>query len=165
MQPSLSDILSRTPPQVWIILAVILALGLLQLRTRNVPRSRVMILPLAMVGLSIYTLVSGFQPWGSPIGFWAAGLGIAFGVNAALIRAPSGVTHDAETDTFRVPGSIIPMLVMLGIFGMNYFVGVTRALTPSRLQEPDFRMLVCGGLGLLTGLLVSRAARTLRVAK
>lgn len=165
MLPSFTDIVARTPSQVWIILAVILGLGLMQMRTRDVPRSRVMILPLAMIGLSLYTIVSGFQPWGAPIGFWAAGLGIAFGIDAVLIRSPRNVSFDAATDKFRVPGSITPMAIMLAIFAVNYFVGVTRALTPARLADPDFRMLVCGGLGILSGLLVARAARTLRAAK
>ncbi len=165
MQPSLTDILTRTPPQVWAILAVILILGAMQMRRRQISESNLTIMPLAMAGLSLYTVVSSFTATGSTLGPWFAAFGIAFAVNAVLLRSPARATYDPATRKFDVPGSIVPLLVMLAIFATNYALGVTRAIAPERLADRSFSTTVCAALGLLTGLLFARAARTAKAKK
>lgn len=50
----LEPIVRNTPPWVWGLLAALLALGLSQLRSRNVSLTRITLLPLAMTGLSLW---------------------------------------------------------------------------------------------------------------
>ena len=165
IEPTLMDILVRTPPYAWVILAALVVLGVSQIKFCKLPRSRVLVLPLAMCGFALYTIISGFSPAGPAVGFWLAGAGIAFGLNEALPRSPSGVQFDPATKQFLVPGSMAPLALMLAIFSVNYGVGVMRTLSPADLAENNIRMLVCGALGLLSGLLIARAARILRTEK
>ena len=90
---------------------------------------------------------------------WFAGFGIAFAVNAVLLKSPSSATFDQQTQRFLVPGSAIPLLIMLAIFAINYAMGVTRAVQPERLADGDVRIKACAILGLLSGLLFARAIR------
>ena len=164
-QASFYDIIIRTPPQVWAILAVITLLGLMQLRERAVKETNLMLTPLAMLGLSLYTVYSNFGFTGWSLGPWFAAFGIAFAINAVILRSPARATYDATTQKFIVAGSVIPLLVMLAIFASNYILGVTRAITPATLADPTFRMQICATLGVLSGILFARSVRIAKAKK
>jgi hypothetical protein len=57
-------------------------------------------------------------------------------------------------------GSIVPLLLILLIFGSRYVAGVLNALHPELLDPQPMRVLLCAVYGALTGIL---AGRTLRV--
>ncbi len=54
------QIISRTPVWVWGLLVFLLALGLKQSRRSTLSLKRVIILPVAMTGLSVFGILSAF---------------------------------------------------------------------------------------------------------
>jgi len=56
----LIEIIKRTPPWVFVLLAALLAMGYAQSKDRTIGRGRVAILPVTMIGLSFYGVVSAF---------------------------------------------------------------------------------------------------------
>jgi len=157
----LTGILQGTPYWVWGILAVLVALGLTQVRTRRVPRFRVFILPLIMIPLSLNTIVAGFGFKPLPIVAWAAGIVLALLLNGFVLKSPQGVRFDRSTNTFEIPGSWIPLLLMMVIFCSRFALGVTRAINPALIATDTFSAAVCIILGFCSGLFAARAIKTL----
>ncbi|NOU07262.1 MAG: hypothetical protein HOO99_13890 [Hyphomicrobiaceae bacterium] len=158
----LTQILTRTPPYVWGILAVILVLGIMQLRARSVSRMQLLLMPIAMLALSIFTVASNFGTSPETVLAWLAGVGIAHTFNTTAFKSPRDVIFDGTT--YQLPGSAIPLLIMLAIFLTNYLLGVTRAMAPQILANLAFKIAICLALGTLSGLLLSRARHVLHTA-
>src|SRR5438874_10193438 len=63
-----------------------------------------------------------------------------------------------------VPGSIVPLLLMLAIFAVRFVVGAVGAVAPALAAQPPFIAIVAAALGLASGLFAARAWRILRAA-
>ena len=80
------QILQRTPIWVWPLFAALLYLGYVQSKTRSVSKQRLFALPLALVGLSLYSLFTTFGA--TRLGFAYGFLSCTFPARAhALVRA------------------------------------------------------------------------------
>lgn len=157
----LLPILNRTPPWVWGLLAALALLGLSQLRARSVSLARVAVLPVAMTALSVWGTASAF---GSPPQFtsvllaWFAAMALAVAI-AAPMAPPTGARYDAGSRTFALPGSWVPMLLILGIFLTKYVVGVELAMQPGLARDADYARVTGALYGLFSGTFIGRAAR------
>ena len=161
----LVSIVRNTPPWVWGLLAVLLALGLGQLRTREAGLARVLLMPLGMAAYSVYGLASAFG--GHPAGTLGAWLLAALLVAGASLlwrpQAPAGVRYYAGQARFHLPGSGVPLLLILGIFFTKYIVGVELALQPALARDTVFTLQVAALYGLFNGVFLARAARLWRL--
>ncbi|WHZ10718.1 MAG: hypothetical protein OJF60_001157 [Burkholderiaceae bacterium] len=162
----LMQILIHTPLWVFALFLLLLWLGLRQLLTSQLKLSRVTLLPLAMVGLSLYGVASAFgrSPGGpSALAGWAVGVALLAAI--VLLRPlPAGVRYDAARRRFIVPGSVVPLALMMGIFFTKYVVGVKLALDPALAQHADFALVVGTLYGAFSGTFAARAARLWRLA-
>lgn len=162
----LGPVVRNTPPWVWGLLATLLALGLSQLRSRSVSRTRMALMPVAMTGFSLWGTVSAFGS--SPlIAYvllaWAAGAVLMLGLIAP--QAPLAGTHyDAAARSFRVPGSWVPLALILGIFLTKYIVGVDLVMQPALARDGQYTLVIGGLYGLFSGAFAGRAARLWRLA-
>lgn len=162
----LGPIIRNTPPWVWGLLAALLALGLSQLRSRNVSLTRITLLPLAMTGLSLWGTVSAFGS--SPLlGYvllaWAVSAALILGLIAPL--APqAGTQYHAASRSFHVPGSWVPLALILGIFLTKYIVGVELAMQPTLANDGQYTLIIGTLYGLFSGAFVGRAVCLWRLA-
>ncbi len=157
------QILANTPMWVWALLAALLVLGFSQTRQRESGLPRVVILPVAMTALSVSGIVSAFGATPAVLGAWlAAALIVA---TLVLQRAvPAGTAYDAATRQFTLPGSWMPMLLILGIFLTKYAVGAATAMQPLLKLEPLFALGVTTLYGIFSGLFAGRTLRLIRLA-
>lgn len=163
----LSNIVKGTPIWVWGLLTALLALGASQLADRSPSLRRVVLVPLAMLGLAIYGMLSAFGsgPQLGPVALvWAASASVATGLMLQL-RTPAGTRFDAATASFRVPGSSMPLFLILGIFLTKYVVGIELALNPALARDASFVLPVGLLYGAFNGIFVARAMRLLRLAR
>lgn len=162
----LSAILKGTPAWVWGLLAVLLVLGINQLLARSVSLRRVTLLPLAMTGLSVYGMASAFGA--SPVLPAVLLIWLLCGAVVIALRwaqpAPAGARYDAAHKRFHVPGSALPLLLILGIFVTKYTVGVVLAMQPHLAQQLDFSVAVAALYGVFSGVFIVRASRLWRLA-
>ena len=158
------QILQRTPVWVWPLFAALLYLGYLQSKTRSVSKQRLFALPLAMVGLSLYSLFSTFSANGAGFAAWLAGGVLALLLNHVLKR-PKGVRYICATGVFTLRGSWSPLALMMAIFATRYAVAVITAIDASLRAADAF--VGCAGLayGFLSGLFLARALHAARAAK
>lgn len=156
-------ILANTPSWVWGLLAALLALGISQMFTRSASLARVMFLPAAMTGLALYGIFSVFGVNPAALLAWCAAA--ALSVPALLRRPlPARTRYDAATRRFTLPGSPLPLLLILGIFLTKYAVGVMLAMRPALGGEADFALSVAGLYGIFSGILLGRALRLWRLS-
>jgi hypothetical protein len=148
-------IISRTPSWVWLLLAVLVALGWTQTRTRQMTVVRATVLPIVMMGLSLFGVLSTFGAKALPLGAWLVALVVSAWAAKAL-GAWRGVTWSAATSRFEVPGSWLPMLIILSLFVVKFYVGVNVAMKPELKVDSQFSSIVCLIYGVFSGLFLAR---------
>ena len=165
----LTSIVRNTPYWVWSLLAALVALGSSQLFARRASPLRVCIMPVAMAAFAIYGLVTAFAH--APHGLSTAIAWLATTVSSTALAfwmhpaAPAGSRFDAPSQTFHLPGSAVPLLMILGIFLTKYIVGVELALQPSQAQDSAFVLGVASLYGAFNGIFVARLIRLWRMTR
>lgn len=155
------QVVEQTPLWVWGLLASLIVLGLAQVPQRRVGRATVLVLPVAVLAVSAFALLAAFGP--EPGAVVIATLAALFGfmLNDHVVRSPRNVRPAGDTGEFVVPGSWLPLLMIIAIFASRFAVGLARATDPAFAASWSFLTLVCGVTGISCGVLMSRAARVL----
>ena len=159
----LLQILIHTPKWVFAVFALLLWLGGKQLLAGRVSLSRTTLVPLAMVAFSAFGVSSAFGAAALPLAGWAG----ATLVLLALVLArplPHTTRYDAATRSFQVAGSVVPLVLMMGIFFTKYVVGVTLAMHPELAHQPSFALGVSTLYGAFSGIFAARALRLWKLA-
>jgi hypothetical protein len=152
----MQEIIAHTPRWVFVLFIVLLALGLQQTRGRNVSLLRLILLPLAMLGLSFYGV------WGT---FGGSTLSVACWLGAALtvalacqgIAFARGARYVAETRSIVMPGSWLPLVLMMGIFFTKYGVGIALAQHGELREAGAFVVSISLVYGFWSGIFFGRA--------
>ncbi len=163
MTTLLIEILSHTPRWVFVLFAALLVLGVQQLSARQVTLRRTAVMPLAMSGLAVYGVVSAFS--GHPVALlaWAAcTLAMAWAIQRR--PAPAGTRYDPATQQFTLPGSAVPLALMMGVFFTKYAIGATLSQAPQLAADATFAYTLSALYGLISGLFIGRAARLWKLA-
>lgn len=158
----LQQIISHTPLYVWAILAFLVYRGVLASRTRDVSIKSSVILPLAMLLLSLQGIHSAFGLDGMAPALWLLG-GLASGVLAWRLAAPGAVTADPARGTVRLRGSWLPLVLMMTIFCMKYAVAIAMGFQPALRHATMFVLPVCLLYGVFSGLFAAGLARRVTV--
>ncbi len=151
----LIQILKHTPIWVFCLFFILLSLGFLQSKTRTVNRRRVITIPCAMLVLSFFGVISAFGPIYAGLLAWFIGITAAswLGFKLGIIK---GVTYSKENQTFLIPGSWIPFILMMALFFTKYAVNVLLAMQLTIIQSAEFIVLVSCLYGCFSGLFFSR---------
>ena len=156
-------ILSNTPSWVWGLLVALLAVGWSKTRSRRVSLTRITLLPLGLGGFSLYGMVSAFGASAAVLGGWLMAMLLAQWVVTQLPQ-PAGVRYDAANRQFQLPGSWVPMALIMGIFLTRYAVGVALAMSPELKADGLFTVVIASLYGVFSGIFAGRAMRLLRLA-
>ncbi|MEO7393166.1 MAG: DUF6622 family protein [Ramlibacter sp.] len=162
----LGPIIKNTPLWVGGLLAALTWLGLSQARNRTASLARVTFMPLTMTGLSLWGTFSAFGDspmFGYVMLAWMFAATVMLAIVAPL-SAPSGTVYDATSRSYAMPGSVIPMVLILGIFLTKYVVAVELAMQPSLARDGQYTLVVGALYGVFSGIFTGRAAGLLRLA-
>lgn len=154
-------VVQNTPVWVWGLLFGLTALGLSQLRTRWMGVRRLVVMPLVMTLLSLLGTVSAFaaQPTlAMALLAWATGLVFTAWAGSRLLPAVL-LPVDRGDRSVQVPGSALPLVLMLSIFLVKYVVGVDLAMTPTLGSQPTYTVVVGLLYGVFSGVFACRAWR------
>ena len=159
----LQQILSHTPTWVFGLFAALLALGLKQTRAGTMGLLRVSLMPVAMTALSVYGTISAFGAAPAVVLAWTATAGALL---AFVVRRPlaSAVRFDATSRTLQMPGSWVPLALMMGIFLTKYFVGAVLAMQPALAGNAGFGIGFAALYGAFSGVFTGRAVRLVHLA-
>jgi hypothetical protein len=162
----LAVILRGTPGWVWALLAGLVWLGLSQSRDREASLLRIAIMPVAMMALSIWGMVSAFGAsplFGYVMLMWMFAAAASFAA-IGMTSPPRGTEYHPATRTFFLPGSWMPLLLIAGIFLTRYVVNVDVAMQPALARNGNYTLIVAAVYGLCSGIFIGRAARLWRLA-
>lgn len=167
MTDLLFAIVSHTPPQVWGVLALIVAIGLNQARTRDVAAARVIAVPAVLAVYSLWSASSAFAGAGSAmlLTAWLGGIALGAASNRVL-DLPRRCSANAD-GSFRIEGSFAPLALMLCVFLSRYVNGVATALHPALAGNTGWTMVATLVFAFPAGLFVARSRKvwaTRRVA-
>ncbi len=153
------QILKGTPIWVWAILAALIYLGSKQMTARVVRRYSVLIAPVVFLFVGLTAARRG------PVGFatWAASLIGLAAVTFFVWQPTGGARYEASGDQLHMPGSAMPMLLMLAIFLLNYVINVVLAINPSYRSQLAWQVGPALILGALSGVFIGRAATLFRM--
>lgn len=149
-------ILQHTPVWVFALLAGLITLGISQSVDRSVTLRRTAVLPVALVSLSLLGVVGSFgsQPLALPA--WAAGLASAVAALHGRIDI-SAVRFSAASRRFELPGSWLPLILMLVLFAIKFGAGVSLAMQPALRQSAAFALSASTAYGVFSGVFLARA--------
>lgn len=154
----LTQIFSHTPVWVWVLLAALIALGLSQVRDREVSLKRVTILPLVMIAFSATSVMQNAGKHPSVVLVWL----IACAVTAMLVlrsQLDSKTHYQASSGMLSVAGSWVPMFLILTIFIGKFALAVFSKVQPEVAQSLNFTTASALIFGALSGVFLGRAAR------
>ena len=125
----LLTILSHTPTFVWILLVALIGLGVRQMRPRRLGLGRVAVVPLLVIALSLANIVLGGARPGVALAIWALAFGlVAYGGGGLFaVRGARLLPGGAEVE---VPGSRVPLVLILSLFVTKYVAAVMIAMQP-----------------------------------
>ena len=153
------QILKNTPIWVWALLAALIYLGSKQFKPRVVKRYSVLIAP--VVFLFVGLMAAGRGPIG--LATWAASLLSLAAVTYFVWQPTGGARYEATGDRLHLPGSAVPMMIMLAIFLLNYVINVVLAINPAYRSELAWQVVPALILGALSGVFIGRAATLFRM--
>lgn len=160
------SIIEGTPHWVWALLAALLWLGASHMLPRQVGLRRALLSPLALSIFSVWGLASAFGLKPDVLLAWLVAGGATMGIALALrSQAPAGQRFDPATLRFHLPGSSVPLLLILAIFLTKYLVGVELVLQPALTHDHRFTLEIALLYGVFNGLLFARVARLWRLMR
>lgn len=158
------QLLSHIPTWVFAVFGLLLFLGWRQARTRVVVPGFVIGVGLAMVAFSLWGVLSAFSGVGSAIAVWALALALTIGAGGRLL-APRGMAHAQAPGRVQVPGSWVPLALMMAIFGLKFMLGYEAAVGTPLVPQSAAGLAVAAALGLISGSFLTRALAVHRFSR
>jgi hypothetical protein len=154
------SILEHTPIWVWVLFCALIALGIAQTRTREVSAARATILPIVMIALSLSGVLSTFSQVALACVTWVVGFFVSLRL-AGEVMAVRGASWLPQARNFRLPGSFVPLTLILGLFVTKYVAGVVLAINSALAANIRVAIALSLVYGAFAGLFWARA-RSLR---
>jgi len=152
---ALFEILLYTPRWVFGLLIVLIAFGIMQARTRAVRLQVALILPLAMLLLSL-SGVLGYVGWHlSALSCWLLGSSVVAVLSVKLIGKDIA-RFDSVNQKLIIQGSWLPLFIIMGIFITRYVLGVATAMQFDIVHQRFFPIWVGLALGAWSGFFLGR---------
>jgi hypothetical protein len=157
--------LQHIPLWVFGLFIGLVALGLLQTRTRQVRKLQLLS---AKVALTVVTLISVVQLWwptpwlAIALSSWAlTGLFLSWALSRRA--APAGASYNPATQRFTLPGSWWPLALFMAIFACKFVVGMLSAVAPEHIRSLPAAIGISALYGLLSGIVIARVWRLLKL--
>lgn len=149
---------------VWVpaVLLGLLALGWRLSRTRTVRPSALAAIAVAMFGFSLLGVASAFGADLPALLVWVAAYAAA-AIGGARLVSSAGMARVGAL--VRVPGSWLPMGLLVGIFAAKFVLGFAAGVRSPVLHDPAFVLAMSAALGLLSGGFGARAVAVHRFAR
>lgn len=159
-------IFTHTPIWVWLLLTGLCALGLRQTKTRQIPLQRVLILPSVMLILALHSILKGVGAEAGSAAIFLCAWGLTTAIVCLLIvrrETPRDHGYDHASQKFTVPGSWLPLTLMLGMFVAKYAMNVSLAIHPELAQQMQFALGFAIIFGMFNGVFLARPLRLLKL--
>ncbi|WP_425194931.1 DUF6622 family protein [Paraburkholderia phenazinium] len=159
-----TDILQQTPNWVWGVLAALIAMGFKQTVMRRRSLRSATALPVVMAILSFYGLASAFSRQPLALVAWATGV-VAVVTLCQGFRVWGEVQWLEAERSVLMPGSWLPLVLMLGLFCIKFGVSVVRATYPGLALDDGIAGFAGFVYGAFSGAFLARALAVWRAVR
>ncbi|HJO92145.1 MAG TPA: DUF6622 family protein [Victivallales bacterium] len=142
------SILQGTPFWVYLIFILLIKRGISACKENTISIKKVFIAPIVVFILSLHKINIPYLY----IIFFICGLVIGY-----LIYKKMSIIYNKDTKKIIMPGSIIPLILMIGVFVKSYSIGYLEATSPAMLHTPHIMILTDIVSGLFSGIFIGRA--------
>ena len=160
--PTTVQLLARMPAWVPVLFVLLLVLGYRQSFTRTVRPAVLAVLAAGMFSLSLYGVVAAFGASSAALALWFACYALTV-VVATKRMSRAGMV--AVGGVVRVPGSWVPLALLMGLFAVKFALGVAAGIRSPLLDDPAVVAAASASLGLLGGGFGARAMAVHGVAR
>jgi hypothetical protein len=144
------------------VLLLLVGVGYRQSRARTVRPATMIAVATGMLVFSLYGVAAAFHGAAAALVSWVAGYALAITTGNRLVSLDDmGVAGNAV----RIPGSWVPLALMLGIFAIKFVLGFAEAVHSPLLHSVLFIAAMSGSLGAISGMFGARAVAVHRVAR
>jgi len=152
---SLVEIIHGAPIWVWVLLVYLLSRGFKALKSGTAPLSRLAIIPAVFAGWGILHLLT------SPLVGWSAALAWSFGALAGIVvgvflASRSRFIVDPAANTVMLPGSVVPLVLIVLIFATKFWLGVELATVTNLSMLGWYAMIDASVSGIVAGVFGGR---------
>jgi hypothetical protein len=152
---SLAAILHGAPLWVWVLFVYLISRGFKALHSGTTPLWRLAMMPLIFAGGGIFHLVlEPLAGWPAAV-VWAMALlvGIAAGV---FIANRSRFIIDPIANTVMLPGSAVPLVLMMIIFATKFWLGFEMATVTNAAALGNYVLIGASVSGVIAGMFTGR---------
>jgi hypothetical protein len=158
------SILQQTPDWVWGLLAALTSIGLKQTLPRRRSLRASISLPLVMVFLSLYGVASAFPSQPLALIAWAGGGAVTL-LLAQTLRVWGEIRWLPQERSVLMPGSWLPLVLLLGLFVVKFAVAVALSMTPGLAVDAGFAGFTGLVYGAFSGVFLARTLAVWRVVR
>ena len=158
------SILRHTPSWVFILFALLICIGIAQSFTRRRTLYGAVLLPVAMIMLSGYGVISVFSFRAEIAAAWICGIAAALTLCETLCIWKN-ISWSASDKRLIVPGSWLPMALIIGIFTAKFYVGAALAMDRGLALDIVFAASVSCAYGFLSGIFFARGLIVWRIVR
>ncbi|MCC2959612.1 hypothetical protein LK540_04115 [Massilia sp. IC2-278] len=153
----MNHLLTHTPVYVWMILALVVARGLVALRERETTLKKLCIIPAIMLPVALLDIARKFGLEGLALGAWV--LAVTASMWAVWSLGGRQIAAGGAPGTVRVGGSVMPLVLMLLIFMVKYATTVMLVTAPTLLHSAAVTSAACALMGGANGWFFGRLLR------
>ena len=157
-------ILLQTPHWVWGVLAALAVVGFKQTLPRRRSLGSSTTLPLLMAFLSLYGVMSAFSRQPLALAAWVAGGAVTL-LLAQTLRVWGEIRWLPQERSVLMPGSWLPLVLLLGLFAIKFAVGVALSMTPGLAVDAAFAGFAGLAYGAFSGVFLARTLAVWRVVR
>lgn len=156
--------MSHIPVWVFGLLALLLLLGYRQSRPRELAPTTVFAIAAGMVWLSLFGVISAFSGAPLPLAGWLLGMGLTVSF-CGRVLVPRGIAFIPARGRVHIPGSWVPMALILGIFAIKFGLAFSAGIGQPVLPHSVMAFVAALFLGSLSGGFAARAVEVFRVSR
>ena len=150
------EILRQTPISVWVILVMLIVLGFTQTRDRELSRTRIAVMPIAFMVLALSGVMRRAESLSINLAAWLLGFPAMWFFARKLVSVQGAILSPNRKHAY-VPGSWVPMTLIVGLFVTNYAVAAVTALHPGLASGAPYSMSSNLVFGIFAGLFWNRS--------
>jgi hypothetical protein len=152
---SFAAIIHGTPIWVWVLLVYLLSRGFKAMNSGTAPLSRLAIVPLVFAVWGIAHLVTNpLTVWADAIVWVVAALaGVAGGV---FMASRTRFIVDPIANTVMLPGSMLPLALIVITFAAKFWLGVELATATSLASLGTYMLISAAVSGAVAGMFAGR---------
>ena len=158
------SILQQTPHWVWGLLTALTVIGFKQTLPRRRSWRSSASLPLVMVILSLYGVASAFSRQPLALIAWVAGGAVTL-MLAQTLRVWGEIRWLPQERSVLMPGSWLPLILLLGLFTSKFAVAVALSMAPGLAVDAGFAGFAGLVYGAFSGVFLARTLAVWRVVR